>query len=76
MSGNHPGQLAGGCPTLKPRYANEERARRAAIVASKRPGVPELSFYLCGECSGYHLTRSVGGDNPRVAKKPRGPRNQ
>lgn len=62
----HPGRLHGGCPTMKPRYATEDDARRAAITAGKRPGMPELSFYSCKHCSGWHLTRSVGGSNPRT----------
>lgn len=47
----------------KPRYKDEEGARRSAITAGKRAGI-SLSYYLCPECRGYHLTRNVGGDNP------------
>lgn len=61
----HPSQLSAGCPTLKPRYASPEAARRAALTAGRRSRI-ELSFYLCDQCSGYHLTRSIGGKNPRI----------
>ena len=66
----HPGLLSKGCTSMKPRYGSEGEARNAAIVASRRARV-DLSYYECAECGGFHLTRSVGGANPRL---PRGGR--
>lgn len=57
--------LSGGCPSDKPRYTTEQAARTAAIVAGKRSHI-SLSFYSCKLCKGYHLTKSVGGENPRL----------
>lgn len=55
------------CSTFKPRYPNKERARTAAITASKRNNI-NLSFYECKFCSGWHLTKSIGGANPNLKK--------
>lgn len=51
------------CPTSKPRHADSETARRAAITAGRRASM-QLSFYSCEKCAGYHLTKKVGGNNP------------
>lgn len=53
------------CSSMKPQHEDEEAARKAAIIAGKRAGI-ELSYYKCPECGYYHLTKSVGGDNPRT----------
>jgi hypothetical protein len=50
---------------MKPQHPDEKSARRAAVVAGRRSGI-HLSYYECPECGYYHLTRSVGGDNPRT----------
>jgi hypothetical protein len=65
MSDSHSGRLSGGCSSMKPRYDTEEKARVAAITAGKRAGI-KLSYYSCEQCNGYHLTKSVGGKNPKL----------
>lgn len=50
------------CPSLKPRHATEQQARNAALTAMRRVPSLQLSYY----CKGWHLTRSVGGANPKL----------
>ena len=69
---SHPGLLSKGCPSGKPRFDGAEKARAAAIPASKRARVP-LSYYECPACGGWHLTKSVGGANPRLDQKEKKP---
>lgn len=53
-----------GCPSLRPRHASERDAKTAALLAMKRARYPaRLTYYFCGQCGGYHLTRSVGGES-------------
>lgn len=54
------------CSSSKPRYATGELAKAAAITAMKRNPRVELSYYSCRLCGGYHLTKSVGGANPKL----------
>jgi hypothetical protein len=54
------------CLSLKPRHATEQQARNAALTAMRRVPSLQLSYYLCSYCKGWHLTRSVGGANPKL----------
>lgn len=47
----------------KNRY-NTQWDAETAILASSEPGQPELRYYYCDACTGYHLTsKPREGDN-------------
>jgi hypothetical protein len=53
------------CPSSKPRHDTADAARSAAITAGRRASM-QLSYFHCGECAGYHLTKRIGDDNPEI----------